>query len=127
MNTGRYSRFGRIHTKVDHIDQCLQNRGDDAAAARVRSGVLDHRGGDDPDSVIDSLQARRVDPILHDCAALDVAATNPRAEALYARLGFRSEVLRQSRLVREDGAVPDHWRMTLRAITTRDVAGKARR
>lgn len=69
----------------------------------------------------------RVDPALHDCAALDVAATNPRAEALYARLGFRSEVLRKSCLANEDGAVPDHWRMALPSDMAGDASGNARR
>lgn len=69
----------------------------------------------------------RVDLALHDCAALDVASTNPRAEALYARLGFRSEQLRKSRLVNDDGEVPDHWRMTLPSDRAGDDSGKARR
>lgn len=47
-------------------------------------------------------------------AALDVAVTNPRAQALYERLGFIATHERKSRLVRGDARVPDHRRMELR-------------
>jgi ribosomal protein S18 acetylase RimI-like enzyme len=63
--------------------------------------------------LVEALLERR-DPTLHDLVALDVAVTNPRAEALYERLGFRVAVLRRSRLSNRDGAVADHRRMTLR-------------
>ncbi|HUO95921.1 MAG TPA: GNAT family N-acetyltransferase [Steroidobacteraceae bacterium] len=49
----------------------------------------------------------------HRIASLDVAVTNPRAEALYARLGFSVLALRRSGLARGDSVVPDHRRMTL--------------
>lgn len=49
----------------------------------------------------------------HRCAALDVAVTNPRAEALYARLGFRVEAVRSSTLRSRYHAVVDHRRMIL--------------
>jgi len=42
---------------------------------------------------------------------LDVAASNPRAEALYQRAGFRVTVERRSRLANESGRVADHRRM----------------
>ncbi len=44
-------------------------------------------------------------------AVLDVAVTNPRAEALYARLGFRVTAERTSRYRRALGFVPSHRRM----------------
>ena len=52
------------------------------------------------------------DPGRHRIAALDVAVTNPRAEALYARLGFGVEVLRRSSLANRFHAVADHRRMS---------------
>ena len=52
------------------------------------------------------------DPGRHRRAALDVAVTNPRAEALYARLGFAVEALRRSTLASRHYAVADHRRMT---------------
>jgi len=42
---------------------------------------------------------------------LDVAASNPRAEALYRRAGFKVVGERKSRLANERGRVPDHRRM----------------
>ncbi len=63
--------------------------------------------------LVEALLQRR-DPARHDVVALDVAVTNPRAEALYERLGFSVAVLRRSRLGNRDGAVADHRRMTLR-------------
>ena len=42
---------------------------------------------------------------------LDVAASNPRAEALYLRAGFKIVGERVSRLANERGRVPDHRRM----------------
>ncbi|WP_232820857.1 N-acetyltransferase [Dyella sp. C11] len=42
---------------------------------------------------------------------LDVAASNPRAEALYRRAGFKVIGERISRLANERGRVPDHRRM----------------
>ncbi|PWK83874.1 GNAT family N-acetyltransferase [Fulvimonas soli] len=42
---------------------------------------------------------------------LDVAASNPRAQALYERLGFTVTEERRSRLANGHGAVPDHRRM----------------
>ena len=53
------------------------------------------------------------DPACHRHAALDVAVTNPRAEALYARLGFRVVAERPSRLANRLHRVPDHRRMVL--------------
>lgn len=44
-------------------------------------------------------------------AALDVAVDNPRAQALYGRLGFRVQVERGSVLRNAHGAVPAHRRM----------------
>ena len=52
------------------------------------------------------------DPKRHRVAALDVAVTNPRAEALYARLGFHVDVLRRSALASRYHAVADHRRMS---------------
>jgi ribosomal protein S18 acetylase RimI-like enzyme len=46
-------------------------------------------------------------------AELDVATANPRAEALYERLGFRVRRERTSRLANAQGSVPDHRRMVL--------------
>lgn len=46
-------------------------------------------------------------------AALDVAVTNPRAQALYEQLGFVVAKECRSRLVRGDLSVPDHRRMEL--------------
>lgn len=43
--------------------------------------------------------------------ALDVAVTNPRAEALYERLGFVVLAERQSNLKNENGAIVNHRRM----------------
>ncbi|WP_074545339.1 N-acetyltransferase [Dyella sp. AtDHG13] len=43
--------------------------------------------------------------------ALDVAVSNPRAEALYRRTGFKVVGERKSRLANERGRVPDHRRM----------------
>lgn len=45
--------------------------------------------------------------------ALDVSAENPRAEALYARLGYRVVKENPSTLQNEAGRVPDHRRMEL--------------
>jgi ribosomal protein S18 acetylase RimI-like enzyme len=45
-------------------------------------------------------------------AALDVSVDNPRAQALYERLGFRVETTRVSKLRNSFGAVADHRRMT---------------
>lgn len=42
---------------------------------------------------------------------LDVAVGNPRAQALYERLGFRVTTQRRSQLARGHTAVPDHRRM----------------
>jgi ribosomal protein S18 acetylase RimI-like enzyme len=42
---------------------------------------------------------------------LDVAISNPRAEALYRRAGFKVIGERKSRLANERGRVPDHRRM----------------
>lgn len=42
---------------------------------------------------------------------LDVATSNPRAEALYQRAGFRVTVERKSLLANESGRVADHRRM----------------
>jgi ribosomal protein S18 acetylase RimI-like enzyme len=42
---------------------------------------------------------------------LDVAVGNPRAQALYERLGFRVTAQRQSQLARGQAVVPDHRRM----------------
>jgi ribosomal protein S18 acetylase RimI-like enzyme len=53
------------------------------------------------------------DPKRHDHVTLDVATTNPRAEALYSRLGFRVTMLRRSRLANGEAVVADHRRMTL--------------
>jgi ribosomal protein S18 acetylase RimI-like enzyme len=63
--------------------------------------------------LVEALLLRR-DPAWHELVALDVAVTNPRAEALYARMGFEVAVLRRSRLRNRDGAVADHRRMVLR-------------
>jgi ribosomal protein S18 acetylase RimI-like enzyme len=52
------------------------------------------------------------DPRRHRVAALDVAVTNPRAEALYARLGFTVDGLRRSTLKSRFHAVVDHRRMS---------------
>jgi ribosomal protein S18 acetylase RimI-like enzyme len=42
---------------------------------------------------------------------LDVAVSNPRAQALYERLGFRVTAQRRSQLAKGQAAVPDHRRM----------------
>lgn len=47
-------------------------------------------------------------------AALDVAVTNPRAEALYLGLGFRVVEERVSKLSNAAGTVPNHRLMELR-------------
>jgi ribosomal protein S18 acetylase RimI-like enzyme len=47
----------------------------------------------------------------HTQAALDVAVTNPRAEALYQRLGFAVTQERASRLANAQATVPAHRRM----------------
>lgn len=44
-------------------------------------------------------------------AVLDVAVTNPRAEALYQRAGFIVTATRHARLENRHGRVPDHRRM----------------
>ncbi len=76
-------------------------------------GVLPElRGAGIGTRLIQTLLLRR-DPALHDAVVLDVAVTNQRAEALYARLGFRVTALRRSRLRNRDGEVADHRRMTL--------------
>lgn len=46
-------------------------------------------------------------------AALDVAASNPRAEALYRRAGFKVVSERRSHLANAQARVPDHRRMEL--------------
>lgn len=46
-------------------------------------------------------------------AALDVAVTNPRAQSLYERLGFRVTQERVSRLANARATVPNHRRMEL--------------
>ncbi|HJS71975.1 MAG TPA: GNAT family N-acetyltransferase [Acidimicrobiia bacterium] len=46
-------------------------------------------------------------------AELDVAVTNPRAQALYERIGFRVIEERQSSLGNEHGKVVNHRRMVL--------------
>ena len=43
--------------------------------------------------------------------ALDVAVTNPRAQALYQRLGFVVVAERQSNMKNEHGAIVNHRRM----------------
>lgn len=48
-----------------------------------------------------------------DTAELDVAVTNPRAEELYERLGFRVTEERESSLENEHGKVANHRRMVL--------------
>jgi len=48
----------------------------------------------------------------HRRATLDVAATNPRAQLLYERLGFVVEALRVSKLQNQRGRVADHYRMS---------------
>lgn len=53
----------------------------------------------------------RLEPGRHRAATLDVAVTNPRAQALYERLGFTIEALRASTLARRRGRVVDHRRM----------------
>jgi ribosomal protein S18 acetylase RimI-like enzyme len=50
-------------------------------------------------------------------AALDVAATNARAQALYERLGFIVTKERESRLANAAATVPNHRRMELRIDT----------
>ena len=47
-------------------------------------------------------------------AALDVAATNPRGQALYERLGFTVTAERRSALANANGKVVNHRRMELR-------------
>jgi ribosomal protein S18 acetylase RimI-like enzyme len=49
-----------------------------------------------------------------DAAALDVAATNPRAQALYERLGFVVTRERESRLANAQATVANHRRMELK-------------
>lgn len=49
----------------------------------------------------------------HTLAALDVAVTNPRAETLYARIGFRTVAERTSTLANARATVPNHRRMEL--------------
>jgi len=56
---------------------------------------------------------RAATPGHHRIASLDVAVGNPRAEALYARLGFVTQALRVSNLRRSVATVPDHRRMSL--------------
>lgn len=46
-------------------------------------------------------------------AGLDVAASNPRARALYEGLGFRPRATRRSTLAGRWGAVPDHHYLEL--------------
>lgn len=46
-------------------------------------------------------------------AELDVAVTNPAAQRLYERLGFRSAVERAAALQNADGSVGNHIRMVL--------------
>lgn len=57
----------------------------------------------------------------HHCVALDVAADNPRAQALYERLGFHVCSERHSRLRHAFGAVPAQRRMQ-RALTGDNVS-----
>jgi ribosomal protein S18 acetylase RimI-like enzyme len=47
-------------------------------------------------------------------AALDVAVTNPRAQALYERMGFKVTRERTSRLANEQATVVNHRRMELK-------------
>jgi len=54
----------------------------------------------------------RIDTGRHRRATLDVAATNPRAQALYERLGFAVTALRSSALQNPRGRVADHYRMS---------------
>jgi ribosomal protein S18 acetylase RimI-like enzyme len=58
--------------------------------------------------LLEGLDANR-----HRCAALDVAATNPRAQLLYERLGFAVKTLRASKLENRRGRVDNHYRMTI--------------
>lgn len=51
-------------------------------------------------------------------AALDVAATNPRAQQLYERIGFRVTRERESRLANAQARVANHRRMELRLVPT---------
>ena len=46
-------------------------------------------------------------------AALDVSCANPRAQALYERIGFRVSAEHPSSLRNRFGAVPDHRRMEM--------------
>jgi ribosomal protein S18 acetylase RimI-like enzyme len=55
---------------------------------------------------------QRIDSTVHRCAELDVAVTNPRARALYERLGFAVTALRSSTLRNRRGQVTDHHRMS---------------
>ena len=56
-------------------------------------------------------------------AALDVAVTNPRAQALYERMGFKVTRELPSRLSNEQATVADHRRMELR-LTDAAEAGR---
>ena len=53
-------------------------------------------------------------------AALDVAATNPRAQSLYERLGFQVTRERVSRLANAQARVSNHRRMELSLRDRRD-------
>jgi ribosomal protein S18 acetylase RimI-like enzyme len=57
-----------------------------------------------------------IDVNRHRCAVLDVAATNPRAQLLYERLGFAVQVLRVSKLQNARARVADHYRMSRPAV-----------
>jgi len=59
-------------------------------------------------------------------AALDVATTNPRAEALYARLGFRVVRERSTRLGNAQGVVPGHRRMAMDLVVGSSRAQRGR-
>ncbi|MBB5211211.1 GNAT family N-acetyltransferase [Microbulbifer hydrolyticus] len=60
---------------------------------------------------------RRVQQHEFSVAALDVAATNPRAKALYERLGFTAQRTTQSSLRSAFGQVVDHTYMELPLAT----------
>ncbi|MBS0396236.1 MAG: GNAT family N-acetyltransferase [Proteobacteria bacterium] len=74
-------------------------------------GVRPERRGQGLGAALVQALIARADPARHRVAALDVAVTNPRAESLYARLGFRVVAERPSRLASPFHAVPGHRRM----------------
>lgn len=63
----------------------------------IGRALIDHLAG------LEAAQGRRL--------VLDVAVTNPRAQALYERLGFVVTGERCSKLANAQGVVPDHRRM----------------